>query len=198
MTSENWIGGFSLVFFPQERALLTSRRFWAGAILSIAGVVGVIIFKADFTAAKTFTGIVIALVSTVIWATYTISVKIAFKDINSRRGFTVISIYTVVGLSILAFVAGEPYECLELTVWPWIFIVVSGILCIGISHVLYCFSIKCIGATIPAILLLATPYCVLAMSYLFFHETLNLVQCFFGLILLVGCGLAVWAQEHLK
>jgi len=193
-----WIGGFSLVFFPQERALITSKRFWAGAILSIAGVVGVIVFKADFTATKTFTGILIALVSTVMWATYTISVKIAFKDVNSRRGFSVISIYTVCGLSVLAFIIGKPYECLEMTVWPWVCIVVSGILCIGISHVLYYFSIKRLGATIPAILLLATPCCALAMSYLFFKETLNIAQCLFGLILLVGCGLAVWAQGHLK
>jgi drug/metabolite transporter (DMT)-like permease len=82
--------------------------------------------------------------------------------------------------------------------WPWACIVISGILCIGISHVLYYAAIKRIGATIPAIILLALPFAVLALSRVVFGEVLNGFQLVFGTILIVGAGFAVWAQQHLK
>jgi drug/metabolite transporter (DMT)-like permease len=197
-TSVIWIAGFSLVFFAEERALITSRRFWVGTCLSGAGVVGVIIFKTDFVATKTLTGIVIVLAATVMWAVYTVTVKIAFKDINSRRGFSIISIYTVVGLGALAFILGKPHECLEMTAWPWICTVVSGVLCIGIAHVLYYFSIKRIGAMIPSLILLLLPFTVLGLSAVVFEEVLSGFQLAFGVILIIGAGFAIWAQKHIS
>jgi len=193
-----WIAGFSLVFFAEERALVKSKRFWLGTLLSAIGVVGVLLFKADFAAGKTLTGIVLALAGAAMWAAYTISVKISFKNIDSRRGFSVISIYTVIGLCVLAFIFGKPHECLKIEAWLWVCVVMSGILCIGISHVLYYFAIKRIGATIPVLILLSQPFAVLAVSRIVFGEVLNGFQLVFGAILIVGAGFAVWAQQHLK
>ncbi len=193
-----WIASFSLLFFTKERALVRSRRFWLGMTLSIIGVVGVLLFKADFATTKTLTGIAIALVAAVLWAAYTISVKIAFKNVDSRRGFSVISIYTVIGLSALAFIFGKPSQCLNMAPLLWVCVVVSGILCIGISHVMYYLAIKRIGATIPALMLLLLPFTVLALSRIVFGEVLSVFQLAFGAILLVGAGFAIWAQEHLE
>jgi drug/metabolite transporter (DMT)-like permease len=193
-----WIAGFSLFFFTEERVLIRNWRFWLGTMLSVIGVVGVLFFKADFAVTKTLTGIAITLTAAAMWAVYTISVKIAFKNIDSRRGFSVISIYTVIGLGVLAFVFGNPLACLRMRAWPWACIVISGILCIGISHVLYYVAIKRIGATIPAIILLLHPFAVLALSRVVFGEVLSGFQLFFGTILIVGAGFAIWAQQHLK
>jgi len=193
-----WIAGFSLVFFAEERALVKSKRFWLGGGLSVVGVVGVLLFKADFVATKTLTGIVMALAAAVMWAMYTVSVKIAFKDIDSRRGFSVISIYTVIGLGVLAFVFGNPSGCLRMRAWPWACVVISGILAIALSHVLYYFAIKRIGATIPVLILLSQPFTVLVLSRVVFGEVLSGFQLVFGAILIVGAGFAVWAQQHLK
>ena len=93
-----WITSFSLIFFPEERTLVKSKRFWSGLALSAMGVIGVMYFKEDFTAAGTLTGIAFALGMAFMWAVYIISARIAFKDIDSRHGFSVISIYTVAGL----------------------------------------------------------------------------------------------------
>jgi drug/metabolite transporter (DMT)-like permease len=193
-----WIAGFSLVFFAEERALVKSKRFWLGIGLSVAGLIGVMLFKEDLAADRTMVGIVIALCAAAMWGLYTVTVKIAFKNIDSRRGFSVISIYTVIGLSVLAFVFGDPLACLRMSAWPWACIVISGILCIGISHVLYYAAIKRIGATIPAIILLSLPFAVLALSRIVFGEVLNGFQLVFGTILIVGAGFAIWAQQHLK
>ena len=191
-----WIVGFSLIFFAEERPLVKSRRFWLGMLLSIAGLVGVVCFKPGFTARGSLIGILLALTAALGWAVYTVSVKICFKDVDSRNGFSVICIYTVVGLSVLAFLFGRPSKCLEIPVKAWIWVVVSGITAIGFSHVLYYAAIRRIGATVPSMVLLSSPFAVLAISNVLFSERLEVLQWLSGLVLLVGCGFSIWSQEH--
>lgn len=193
-----WIVFLSLVLFAPERALLKSKRFWIGMILSIAGVVGVLVNKEGFTSGDNLIGIVLCLVFSFLWAVYTITVKLAFRDIDVRSGFSVISIYTVVGLGILCFVFGRPLQSLEMQGWPWLCIAFSGVLGIGISHVLYYFSIKRIGAMIPALVLLIMPFTVFVVSNLVFGETMSTLQWVFGMGLLVGCGLSIWSQDRIE
>ncbi|MHC4617006.1 MAG: DMT family transporter [Planctomycetota bacterium] len=192
-----WIAGFSILFFRQERPLLKSKRFWVGALCSVTGVLGVLFFKHDFAAAKTLTGIAIALLAAFFWGVYTICAKIAFRDFDSRIGFSVMSGYTVVGLFSLALIFGRPQDCIKLPVCPWASVVISGILSIALSHVLYYSAIKRIGATIPSLVLLLQPFLILAASSVVFDEFLNVFQWIFGLILIFGSALAILAQQHL-
>ncbi|MHC4622613.1 MAG: DMT family transporter [Planctomycetota bacterium] len=192
-----WIASFSILLFSQERPLLKSRRFWLGALLSITGVLGVLFFKHDFAATKTLTGISIALLAAFFWGAYTICARVAFKNTDARRAFAVMSIYTLIGLSILAFILGRPHECLEMGKRAWIFVVISGILSIAFSHVLYYSAIRRIGATIPSLVLLLQPFIILAASSVLFDEFLNILQWIFGLVLIVGSALAILAQQHL-
>jgi len=142
--------------------------------------------------------VIIAMGTSIMWAAYTILAKIAFKDIDSRAGFSVTSIYTLFGLSVLAFVFGKPTDCLEMTLWPWACVIISGVTAIGLGHVLYYVAIKRIGVTIPALVILSQPLTVFMMSSVLFGEFLNPAQWFFGVVLLAGAALAIWAQQHLK
>lgn len=193
-----WIAIFSFIFFADERPLAKSKRFWLGAALSITGLVGVLSFKEDFATTKTLTGVAIATGTSVTWAAYTISVKVTLKDIDSRAGFAVISIYTFVGLSVLALIFGSPQACLKMGLWPWASVVISGVTAIGIGHVLYYAAIKRIGATIPALVILSQPFTVFAISNVFFKESLNTFQLCFGVVLLAGSALTISAQKHLQ
>jgi len=193
-----WIASFSLIFFVDERALVRSRRFWLGVGLSAIGVVGVMYYKEDFAATKTITGIVIAMATSIMWAVYTISVKFAFRDIDSRSGFSVISIYTAGALCVLAFVFGDIEDCVKLDVWLWGCVVISAVTAIALGHVLYYVAIRRIGVTIPGLVILAQPFTVFAISNVFFGESLNGLQWFFGVVLLAGASLAIWAQQHLR
>ena len=193
-----WIASFSLVFFPEERALIRSKRFWTGLALSALGVVGVLVFKEDFVATKTLTGIALALAMAFMWAVYTLSAKIAFKDIDSRQGFSVITIYTVAGLSVLALLFGDIGRCTQMGTRQWALVVISGILSIAFAHVLYYTAMRRIGATIPALIVLVQPFIIFAISRIRFDESLNILQLLFGVILLVGSAIAIWAQQHLK
>jgi len=193
-----WIAGFSLVFFAEERGLIRSGRFWSGLILSTAGVVGVLVSKEDFGSRQTTTGILIALAAAFFWGLYTVFVRIAFRNIDSRAGFGVISIYTVAGLAVLAAVFGDIGQSASMPPWPWACVVISGIISIALSHVLYYAAMRRIGATIPSLVLLATPFTVLAISHVVFGESLNGLQLLFGVILLAGAALAIWSQQHLR
>ena len=193
-----WIAGFSIVFFADERGLVKSKRFWLGAVLCAAGVIGVMVFKEDFATGRTITGIIFALTAAFGWSIYTISARIAFKDIDSRNSFSVITIYTVGGLFVLALIFGRVGDCIKMGAWPWACVVISGLISIAFSHVLYYAAMKRVGATIPSLVLLSTPFIVLAISRVVFGESLSGQQLLFGVVLLVGSGLAIWAQQHLR
>lgn len=197
-TSVIWIAGFSFAFFADERPLVKSKRFWLGLLLSVIGVVGVMYYKVDLAAPRTITGIVITLATAFMWGMYTVSVRIAFRDIDSRSGFSVISIYTVVGLCVLGLLFGRPQDCVTMGRWQWACVVISGVMCIALGHVLYYAAIKRIGATIPTLVILSQPFTVLAISNVVFGESLNAFQFAFGVVLLAGSALAIWAQQHLK
>lgn len=193
-----WVTGFSLLFFADERGLIRSKRFWLGLVLSAIGVVGVICYKQDFTASGTIIGIAIALACAFMWAVYTISVRIAFRDTNSHIGFSVVSIYTVAGLFVLGISFGRPEECLKMVPKAWAAVVISAVTAIALGHVLYYAAMKRIGVTIPTLVILAQPFSVLAISNIVFGESLNNLQLLFGIVLLAGSALAIWAQQHLK
>jgi len=197
-TSILWIAAFSLIFFAEERPLIKSRRFWSAMILSMAGLVGVVYFKEDFSARGTVIGIILALTGGFAWGVYTICAKVAFRDIDVREGFAVMSLYTTIVLWIFTMVFGRPVGALEIGYQPWLAVIISAIMGISLAHVLYYWAIKRIGATIPMLVVLAQPFLVFLVSRVIFGESLNILQLICGLVLLSGAAIAVWAQEHLK
>ena len=197
-TSILWVAAFSLVFFPDERPLVRSPRFWMGLALSGAGTFGVLYFQEDFTAAGTIRGVIIGLACALMWAAYTLAVKIKLRDVDARVSFGVVSLYTSIGLWIGVFIFGDPSECLTLGVRPWVAVVVSSITAISLAHVLYYVAIQRIGTTIPVLVVLSQPLLVFCISSVLFHERLSGLQVLFGLVLLLGAGTSVLAQEHIK
>ena len=192
-----WVAAFSLVVFPDERKLVHSTRFWAGLMLSVTGLIGVMYYRVDL-AAQTATGIAIALTAAFAWGVYTISARIAFRDIPSSSAFSVTSIYTSAGLIILALLFGRVGDCATIGAWEWACVIISAVVAIALAHAAYYAAMKRIGATIPALVILAQPLLVLAMSSVVFDESFRLVQLLFAVALLIGSALAIWAQQHLK
>jgi drug/metabolite transporter (DMT)-like permease len=197
-TSVLWVTTFSLLFFADERPLARSRRFWAGLALSATGVFGVLYFKPDFAAVRTLKGIAIALASAATWGAYAIFVKVKLKDVDSRCGFAVISIYTTAVLWVAAVGFGRPAQTASMGLSAWTAVVISAVTAIAMGHVFFYAAIKRIGATLPSLVILAQPFVVFSISSVVFHERLAPLQLLFGVLLLAGAALSVWAQGDLK
>ncbi|MHA1572126.1 MAG: DMT family transporter [Alphaproteobacteria bacterium] len=193
-----WIALLSMLLFADERRLLGSGCFWWGMALSFAGLVGVIVSKPDFAAGGTPKGIVFVLIAALLWAVYTVSARATLRQIDARVSFSVIVLYATLGLTILAVLFGAPAQCRRLTASHWWAVVVSGIFSIALAHVFFYAAIRRIGATIPSIILLASPFAVLAVSAVWFGETLNRWQWVFGLVLIAGSALAIQSQGRLR
>lgn len=197
-TSVIWVAGFSLIFFVDERALLKSIYFWIGLCCSLSGLVGVILFQEGFSVRTSLGGAILPIASSIAWAVYTLTAKVMFKGIDSRISFAVMTLYMVAGLGTLTVIFGTPSQLAAMDVKGWANLVSSGISAIALAHVFYYIAIHRIGATIPAMTLLATPFCTIIASRLVYGETLTLGQLAFGAVLISGAAAAILAQRDLK
>jgi len=192
-----WIAALSMVMVPQERVLLKSPRFWLGLVLALTGVVGVLYHSPDFAVSGSAMGIAIALVGAVFWAAYAVSIRVCLKEVNSRSSFSVVSLYSGVGLAIAALCFGDVSQCLSLTPKLWSILILSSVVAIAFGHICFYAAVRRLGATIPALVILVQPFTILLMSILIFDESLSLTQALFGFILTLGAASAIWAQKDL-
>ncbi len=193
-----WVAAFSLFFFVEERALLKSVFFWFGLICSVVGVAGVITFQENLSFETSFWGAFLGVASSVAWAVYIILAKIAFRDTDSRIGFSVVTIYMVVVLATMAFILGSPVQCLSsLNTKGWFNLVTSAVGSIALAHVCFYVAIKRIGATIPSMTLLSAPFITIIVSRFLYGELLTKAQLIFGILLVSGAAAAILAQRDL-
>jgi drug/metabolite transporter (DMT)-like permease len=193
-----WVIILSVIFFADERRLLGSRLFRLSIILSVVGLAGVMFFHPAFAHSYTITGIAIIMLYGLIWGFYAIAVKVSFRGIDSRIGFSVVSIYTVVSLFILTLFMGKPGKCLEMPFTGWTATVVSGVTGIALGHVFYYISIRRLGSTTPSLVQLAQPFIVVVVSYFVFGESLNVLQLIFGVVLVTGSAMAILAEKDVS
>jgi drug/metabolite transporter (DMT)-like permease len=193
-----WTAVISLLLFADERPLLYSKRFWLGSLAAIIGLIGIIVLKEGFAVRASIIGITLTLIWALTWGLYAVAAKTALKNIDSSAGFAVVSLYTTAALGVLALIFGRVGQCTSMNLSAWIYLLISAIAGIAISHSCYYAAIKRLGATIPSLVILAEPFLILLASRVIFNEHLNTTQCFFGILLIAGAAIAVWSQEHLK
>lgn len=198
MTLVFWVTLFSMVFFPAERSLLKNAAYWTGVVLSGAGACGVVMSHPEFSARPTIIGTVLAASMGLGWGCYTVSFKALLGDVDSRLSFSIITVYTVLGQGILAFVLGRPADCLALDAVRWSYVIISAMCGIALGHVFYYAAIRRIGATIPTMFLLLRPFTVLLLSAALFSERLTALQWLFGLLLVTGSAFFIFAQKQRK
>jgi drug/metabolite transporter (DMT)-like permease len=190
-----WICLLSFIFFPNERGIFKSFKFWLGMLFGITGVIGVIGFGKDFSLDMCWTGILLVLASSLLWAGYSVSVKYFFNKLNSSIAFGMISLCSVPIFWIIALLFSDFSVLPSLSPTILIMIAGSGIICISIAHTLYHLSTKRLGLVIPVLVLSANPFMVLMLSHIIFGETINLYQIISGVILITGSVLALLSSK---
>jgi len=136
-TNVLWVAAFSMLLIPAERVLLRSPRFWLGFGLSVTGLIGVVSLKETFTASASGRGIAMAIGAAFFWSVYTLAVKIRLHHVDSKTSFSIISLFTALGLWIVAACFGDIGDCLSLRPKTWLILVLSGILPIALGEEIY-------------------------------------------------------------
>ncbi len=191
-----WVIILSFIFFIDERHHLSNRMFWLSICTTITGLMGVMLFHPASAHSYTLIGTTIILVYGLIWGFYALSVKVMFRGIDSRIGFSVVSIYTIVPLVILSFIFGQPQKSFDMPAWGWAAAIFSGITGIALGHVLYYISIHRLGATTPSLILLTQPFVVVVISFFIFDEKMTFLQIISGIILISGAAMAILAKKE--
>ena len=193
-----WAAVFSMAWFPDERGLLRSKRFWFGMVLCLPGIAGVIVAGEGFTATTHLTGIFLMLAAAALWSFYTVSARSAFAGTDSIVGFSVVCLYTVAGLAVIALIWGKPSDAFRMPAQPWVCVVFSAIVCMALGHTFYYSSMRRIGAMIPTLILSLLPFVTLVWSMIVFHERLNRWQWASGAVLVISSAMAASAQAHIR
>jgi len=193
-----WSVTGSFIIFRDERPLLTSKRFWSGLTIAIAGFTGLSLGGGSIPHGSTLFGIALVMIACMFMSGYMLSVRYYFKNTNSRTAFSVIALYTSIGTLITMMIFGEPMAFTRLPLNINALIVLSGIIGIGLAHVLYYAAQKVLGSAIASSTTLFSAFYTAILSYMIFDEKLTLLQWASGLLLTAGGLLLLAAQNKVK
>jgi drug/metabolite transporter (DMT)-like permease len=176
------------LLFPEERATLRSPRFWVGIVLVFVGSIGLILFKPDGPGQATLLGILVSLLSGVLFAGYGLSVRYYVSKYSPVISFGVICNYTALLAVIIGLTlgTGAGMRVLGFTAFQFAMLVASAFIGIAISHVSYYAAIRRLGVTVSIGIIQLQPIFTAAGSLLLFDERLTGWQWLCGVVGLGG------------
>jgi drug/metabolite transporter (DMT)-like permease len=186
----------SFILFRDERKLVRSSEFWIGFSLALGGFVLLTLAGNPLSTRSTTIGIVLVLFTSIGWAGYQLAVRRNMQQIDSRAGFGMISVITSLGLIACMFTFGNTTRIVSLPPYVSILIVASGIIGIGMAHLLFYIAVKRIGVAIASSANLSSAFLTAILSRLIFKEILTPAQWVAGLVMIVGGILLTQAQVH--
>jgi drug/metabolite transporter (DMT)-like permease len=190
------------VLFREERGVILTPRFIAGAAIALVGVSVVILAAPEASATPTTAlGAGMVVVAAVGWGFYAVAIKRAVRRTDSQVAFTVVCVYMTAALLVIALGAalvGPAGTCdlagaLDAPLAANVGIVVSGVICIAVAHVLYYVGIRAIGVAVGSMSILTIPAITAVVSFVFLGERLGGWQIVFGALVLAGTYLVLGA-----
>lgn len=178
------------ILFREERPTILSRRYVVGCGLALLGVAGVMLFRQgarlDFGE-----GVTLILISSFLWAGYTVTMKPVVRQVNPIVAFTVVATYTAAFFLALALARSEPARFFDVGFKGQFLVVLSGVLCISAAHSVYFVAVNKLGVAVCASFLLIQPLLTNLLSAAVLDERLTTAQMASGVVLLIGAFLIV-------
>ncbi|MCX8183936.1 MAG: DMT family transporter [Crenarchaeota archaeon] len=188
----------SFFLFPEEKTALSKKGFTIGTIVSFIGVSGVVLTESGFSEAEGMflAGVIFLLLASILWAVYTVSIKIALR--NSDPLSATANIFLFSGIMYLPFsiLSGGICEVLKAEPIVNLLLIVSGILAIGLANFLNYYAIQRMGASLPTNLQILLPVFTGMMSVIVFREEMQPLKIFFSVLTLIGCWFIVRTSEQ--
>lgn len=196
-TSIVFVIALSFFLFHEERAVIRSRLYQAGTFLSLLGLVAVISRDPSSILPHFDIPTVMLIFTSIMWAVYTIWGKHLVSTVHPVPMFTVIAIGTTIASFIMACIWGNPANAF--TAGPSIFwiAIISGIVCIAISHPTFHFAQKHLGSALCSSVALLNPLVTYFIALCIWpDEKLILTQWFGAAALLAGTLLVTYAGHQ--
>jgi len=187
------LGAFCL--FRDERRLAGSGMFWTGTILSVAGFV-FMSWAGSNLASVTSRGILIALVCSIFWGFYDVTVRLTMRDLNPLVVFGVIGNYSSIGFLLLGPL-GEPRSLLHLEPKIMALLIISAYIGICLAHGMYYVAIQRLGVAVSANTMMVTPFVSILGAAIFLGERFSAMQWLGGMTLIAGATLALWSRQRI-
>lgn len=187
------------MLFPSERSVIASSRYIGGAILVLLGTAGIVFLADDAPAATHHThywGVLLAILSGLLFACYGLGVRRFMTGINSMVAFAAICQYTALVMVALMLLLGDEMG-VAVTRLPGreiALLLLSALIGIAIGHVFYYLSIARLGVAVTAGVLQLQPFLVSIASYRLFGESLNGWQWGAGCLAVTGAALMLHKQ----
>ncbi|MCL2330280.1 MAG: DMT family transporter [Phycisphaerae bacterium] len=187
------LGAF--LVFPDERRLARSPIFWAGTTIALGGFVIMSWAHVLGVRESGLAGLVIMFFCGLFQGLYGVAVRYVMGKLNPLFVFAVVGSYTSIGLIIMAPL-GNPASLLRLPMMPWIMLLVSAVVGIGLAHGMYYVAVQRMGAAVSTLLLSVTPFVTICGSSILLNERFSPAQWIGGTILVLGATIAVRAPRN--
>lgn len=189
----------SFFVFHDERAIIRSPRFILGTLLGMVGACGVLIENPSASWIPTINlaaGLLFA--SAFGWAIYAVWGKhTVVHRLHPVPMFTVVSIYTSLGLGVLSALFGHPETILAASAMTTVLAVISGILPIAIAHSAFHDAQKYLGSAFCGSILLLNPLVTHLLALMLWKdEAMRWVQWVGTAFLLGGSLLVIFAERN--
>jgi drug/metabolite transporter (DMT)-like permease len=181
---------FGFIFFREERKHILSTPYLGGLAAATLGAVGIVLADPERGEHVYFLGAIFTVLSTGFWVLYSVAMKrvMGRTGIHPVPAFATTSIWLTIAFMGLSCVWGKPWKIVQAPLWVVALVIVSGVVCIGMGHTLFFYSIRTLGVAIPSAVQLVTGITTPVMSFIAFGETLTGVQVFWGAVLLAGAA----------
>jgi drug/metabolite transporter (DMT)-like permease len=185
------------IMFAAERAVIRSPLFIVGLGMVIAGTAATLLLKEGGLGEGEPLGVGLAILSGLLYASYSLGVRRAMVGVNPLKAFAAVSQYTAAILVSLMLLFGEDAGAtvVGLSNFKLWMLALSAIVGIGLGHTFYYLSITRLGLAASAGVVQLQPITVSIASFYLFGEKLSTAQWATGIAAIIGAGLILFAQH---
>ncbi|RLE73230.1 MAG: hypothetical protein DRJ37_00845 [Thermoprotei archaeon] len=177
----------AFIIYEDERRIIKDPLFLLGLLLGMVGVGG-LTFKSGFDLNLIDLGAFLAGLSALMWALFILSIKYFLKEEDALAYSSIV--YLEAGLMFMPFLVIEIPNSGFISPSPLelIILLFSGVISIGIGNWMNMVAVKNLGAMIPSMIQMLTPFLAAFFSYLLLGENMTVIEAFFGVLIVIGSG----------
>lgn len=185
----------AFIVHADERAGIRDRRYIVGTLVALAGSVALIL-GGEIGSRFYVKGVLLLVLSSLIWAWYMVDIKRLFNSINPVVVFTMIATGTTALFLVCVLIWGDPGVFFSASIKIKVLVVFSGLMFISGAHIFYYLGVRTMGVAISASFTLVQPFFTGVISFFVFGEMLSHLQLVAGAVIIAGSYLVVNASRR--